>query len=230
MAHWRTRRTGAPSAFTLIELLVVMAVIMMLAALLSPMIRQSVSLAARTQCIGQLKQLGVGMQMYSNNWDMHILPAYRTYSDPKETFVHAPGFDYWWHGVGREGYLWPNYVNDVKVFICPNNTSSNPQHSCSYTHNWAPWNGVPDVTEAQRKVQRVDDPTRTIVVTESYNPVIWDWQYKDGSGSLFPRLLDRHGSGDNKGCCCLYIDGRADFRVRLKLDIPDFTPINDHGK
>ena len=225
------------SAFTLIELLVVMAVIMLLAALLSPMIRRSISLAARTQCVGQLKQLGVGMQMYANNWNMHILPAFYhgPYTDSSVAIEHAPGFNYWWHGVGRKGGLWPEYVNDTKVFICPNNTSSNPEHSCSYTHNWTPWNGQEGASEAQRKVQKVEDPQRTIIVTESYNPVIWDWNIPQPSldnvpNSLFDRLLDRHGTREYKGPCCLYMDGRADWRRRLELQIPDFTPIIDHGK
>ena len=173
MSHGRTR-TAHRGGFTLIELLVVMAVIMLLAALVSPMIRRSISLAVRTQCQTNLRQIGVGMQMYSNNWGMFILPAWRTYSNPKIGYEHAPGFTYWWHGIGRRGNIWPEYVNDRKSFVCPNNDSTDPMHSCSYTHNWAPWNGVPSVTPAQRKVAKVDDPQHTIVVTESYNPVIWD--------------------------------------------------------
>ncbi len=220
----------AKLAFTLIELLVVIAVITLLAALVSPLIRSSIALAASTQCKSNLRQLGAAMQMYSNNWDLYILPAYYTYpwGSSSTAIEHAPGFMYWWHGVGRKGALWPDYANDRKVFVCPETDATNPMASCSYTHNWAPWNGIPNVTPAEKRVQKVADPQRTIIVTESYNPVIWDWRREDGSGSLFNRLLDRHGSGDRKGPNCLYMDQHSDHRVRLKLDIPDFTPINDH--
>ncbi len=224
----QARRPTRPAGFTLIELLVVISVILLLAALVAPMIQRSLAMAMRSSCQTNLRQLGVATQMYANAWGLYILPAFPTYTNPVITFRHAPGFDYWWHGVGREGGLWPAFIIDVKAFVCPENDAVNPMASCSYTHNWAPWNGVDNVTPAARKVQKVQDPDRTIIYTESYNPVIWDWQWADGSGSLFHRLLDRHGSGNAKGPNCLYMDGHADHRIRLQLEIPDFTPIDDH--
>ncbi len=58
--------SGRPSAvaFTLMELLVVIAIIGILAGLLLPVLSAAKKRGAQTQCINNLTQLGLGMQMY----------------------------------------------------------------------------------------------------------------------------------------------------------------------
>jgi len=74
-----TKRCPSPPAFTLIELLVVIAIIAILAALLLPALVQAKSRAQRMQCASQLRQLGVGINLFVLDHTEMLPPAvYRT--------------------------------------------------------------------------------------------------------------------------------------------------------
>lgn len=95
------RRKG----FTLIELLVVIAIIAILAAILFPVFARAREKARQTSCLSNLKQLGMAVVMYAQDYD-ETLPSYRLASS-------SPGCQInWWNQITP-------YVKNAQVLICP---------------------------------------------------------------------------------------------------------------
>jgi prepilin-type N-terminal cleavage/methylation domain-containing protein/prepilin-type processing-associated H-X9-DG protein len=74
-----SRQTSFHRAFTLIELLVVIAIIAILASLLLPALSSAKARAQRIKCTAQMKQLGIGFNLFNlDHNDMYPPTAYST--------------------------------------------------------------------------------------------------------------------------------------------------------
>lgn len=75
------RNAPKTSAFTLIELLVVVAIIAILAAILFPVFAQAREKARQATCQSNMKQLGIGLNMYAQDYN-EMLPMAQNLASP----------------------------------------------------------------------------------------------------------------------------------------------------
>jgi prepilin-type N-terminal cleavage/methylation domain-containing protein/prepilin-type processing-associated H-X9-DG protein len=183
----KKRPTRENKGFTLIELLVVVAIISVLAAILFPVFARARENARRSNCLSNLKQIGLAMMMYSQDYDEHMMTS-RVQQEPD----HADIFAY---PSGHKDYRneWYNqlfpYNKNYQIYTCPSADSDLTYSGYGYTtvfsysYNYAAPYG-PLFTNANRGVNlgnmkesgaslaAIEKPSETVAVTEGSRDLV----------------------------------------------------------
>ena len=101
----------ARAAFTLIEILVVISIIAILAAILFPVFGRVRENARRTSCLSNLRQIGLGLQQYTQDYDEQNSRSWYVASG-----ASSASASYKWMDA-----IYP-YVKSEQVFNCPCHT------------------------------------------------------------------------------------------------------------
>ncbi|MDX1932464.1 MAG: type II secretion system protein [Capsulimonadales bacterium] len=109
----RSIRQHVHNGFTLIELLVVIAIVAILASILVPVFSQSREKARQTSCASNLRQMGMALLMYSQDYDETF---------PNAQWIGPAAFPpNWYFGPSSRDLLAP-YTKNQGIFVCPSDT------------------------------------------------------------------------------------------------------------
>lgn len=189
-------------AFTLIELLVVIAIIGILAALLLPALSSAREKANATSCLSNMKQWGLAVSMYSDDWN--------DYLPPEGSGGAASASPYAWYNILPPYVGVPSLVTLYQqnkgptgrtrgMYSCPSTkncpdvtTDANPFYMYGMNGRMDP-NGTPLF-----KRGLCDKPSETIMFCEN------EGTFSSSNGKYCPA---RHSGGGN----FTFVDGHAQY-------------------
>lgn len=227
----RIRRNG----FTLVELLVVIGIIALLISVLLPALNRARAAAMQTQCLSNMRQIGLALQMYANENKGSLPPASTTPGNPADCEQFGEEAVY----IPYPNYLGSliRYINgNIQIFICPvpepqemsgtgAGYATTPRSDSSYGGNAA---------VLGQKVARIRNSSEVIYLQEYqhrwgaavHRPMSLGgglYTYWQDNTNYFGRPNEYQYSYTHfKGGNHVYVDGHAEYRKGEMLRARDF--------
>ncbi|HXC35587.1 MAG TPA: DUF1559 domain-containing protein [Candidatus Acidoferrales bacterium] len=198
----------AQRAFTLIELLVVIAIIAILTSLLLPVLNNATSVAKRTQCSNNVRQINMAIHMYADDhgdeFPYNGSPLYYAYKPSIMAYIAQTSST----NMGA-------FTNQA-VFACPSDTAGFYMLGLTYNSSYG-FNGVERATNdygmAGRLFSTVHDPAKTDLNGEIAGGLGESWHTKP----LGQQRSDARGEGG-------FVDGHASY---VKIYWDGVSGVND---
>ena len=207
----KTRLQG----FTLIELLVVIAIISILASMLFPAFSRAREQARKTVCISNLRQIGLGIMQYTQDYDE----------------MYPVGYPFWFAALttppapltalpGKDEYLIETvnpYLKSYQIWDCPSwkgRYNGNDLYRGNYSYVFSDANNViGNGMIAPKALAALGTPSESLMLFCGTSPEQTD-----------PSMLNAHSgikdeqwvTGSLGGTSLLYADGHAKYRVLTK--------------
>jgi prepilin-type N-terminal cleavage/methylation domain-containing protein len=195
--------------FTLIELLVVVAIISILAAILFPVFARARESARRASCLSNMKQIGIGIMMYTQDYDERypIVTSYTIDAFATETTTPSPFQE-----------IYP-YTKSWQILVCPSAIANGAtaKNATSYFIDGTV------INETGVSMAAINEPAKRIVIQDYYEsrkyayvrPYLTGGKYVSWLGTGYS---DIHFDGGN----LIFADGHAKWRRKTSICASDF--------
>ena len=217
MHQTTSKEPAGNQGFTLIELLVVIAIIAILAALLLPALAGAKEKAQRIQCVNNMRQLGLSIQMYVGdsqdrmprpNWDSMWLQGWlydgTAGSVPDlavAPYTANPTLAYAGDGQrNKGGQLWP-YIKTIGVYICPldSHTTTEYANRQNKLSTYVAHGAISGFGALGAKTHKMNDFRQDAYIMWEPNPYSLQGYSSYNDGSAYPDPTSDSGLGTRHG-------------------------------
>ena len=226
-----SRISQKKSGFTLIELLVVIAIIAILAAILFPVFQRVRENARRTACLSNMKQLGLGVTQYTQDYDERM-PSSTDGVGPGKGDNVLGGWIYYTGFTGAanvpvlfdptQGSVY-TYVKSTGVYVCPDDSAAQSSHD-SYAINSCVDSNARDANQLRdgKLLSQIDNPSGTMLFAEEASGTANSSTNDAYLNFAVDHVSLRHSGGSNFA----FVDGHAKYYL---LDTANNGETNSPG-